>query len=382
MNIHEYQARDLLRRFGLPVPAQRVATSPDEVADAAREFGAAVVVKAQVHAGGRGKAGGVKLAKNADEARHHAEAILGMHIKGLEVRKVMVAPAVDIAQEVYVGITLDRAAARPVLMVCSEGGVDIEELAATHPEKILRHRIDPMRGLRAFEARHVAFQVLDDGKAALKLARICTQLWEAFRSLDASLVEVNPMVVTTDGEVLAIDSKINLDDNALSRHPDLEELRDLDAEDERERKARTKGLSYIHLDGDVACVVNGAGLAMATMDLIQHYGGEPANFLDIGGSSNPDKVTTALEIIQSDPNVRAILFNIFGGITRCDDVARGLLQVVETNPPRVPIVVRLIGTNEAAARDMLQGTSLATAVSMDEVVEKAIAAAKGSEAQS
>jgi succinyl-CoA synthetase beta subunit len=382
MNIHEYQARDLLRRFGLPVPAQRVATSPDEVADAAREFGSAVVVKAQVHAGGRGKAGGVKLAKNAEEARHHAEAILGMHIKGLEVRKVMVAPAVDIAQEVYVGITLDRAAARPVLMVCSEGGVDIEELAATHPEKILRHRIDPMRGLRAFEARHVAFQVLDDGKAALKLARICTQLWEAFRSLDASLVEVNPMVVTTDGEVLAIDSKINLDDNALSRHPDLEELRDLDAEDERERKARTKGLSYIHLDGDVACVVNGAGLAMATMDLIQHYGGEPANFLDIGGSSNPDKVTTALEIIQSDPNVRAILFNIFGGITRCDDVARGLLQVVDTNPPRVPIVVRLIGTNEAAAREMLQGTSLATAVSMDEVVEKAIAAAKGTEAQS
>jgi succinyl-CoA synthetase beta subunit len=380
MNIHEYQARDLLRRFGLPVPAQRVATSPDEVADAAREFGTAVVVKAQVHAGGRGKAGGVKLAKNADEARQCAEAILGMHIKGLEVRKVMVAPAVDIAQEVYVGITLDRAEARPALMLCSEGGVDIEELAATHPEKILRHHIDPMRGLRAFEARQVAFAVLKDGKAALKLARICTQLWEAFRSLDASLVEVNPLVVTTDGEVLAIDSKINLDDNALSRHPNLEELRDLDAEDERERKARTKGLSYIHLDGDVACVVNGAGLAMATMDLIQHYGGQPANFLDIGGSSNPDKVTTALEIIQSDPNVRAILFNIFGGITRCDDVARGLLQVVENNPPRVPIVVRLIGTNEEAARQLLEGTSLATAVSMDEVVQKAIAAAK--EAQS
>jgi len=382
MNIHEYQARDLLRRFGLPVPPQRVATTADEVSDAAREFGSAVVVKAQVHAGGRGKAGGVKLARTPEEARERAASILGMQIKGLEVRKVMVAPAVDINQEVYVGITLDRAAARPVLMLCAEGGVDIEELAATHPEKILRHRIDPTLGLRPFEARQVAFQVLRDGKAALKLSRICTQLWDAFRSLDASLVEVNPLVVTKEGEVLAIDAKINLDDNALSRHPDLEELRDLDAEDERERKARTKGLSYIHLDGDVACVVNGAGLAMATMDLIQHYGGTPANFLDIGGSSNPDKVTTALEIIQSDPNVRAILFNIFGGITRCDDVARGLLQVVENNPPRVPIVVRLIGTNEEAARKILQGTSLATAVSMDEVVQKAIAAARGTEAQS
>ena len=305
-----------------------------------------------------------------------------MRIKGLEVRKVMVAPAVDIAQEIYVGITLDRAAARPVLMLCSEGGVDIEELAATSPEKILRHHIDPAHGLRAFEARQAAFEVLQDGKAALKLARICGQLWEAFRSIDASLVEVNPLIITPNGELLAIDAKINLDDNALARHPHLEELRDLDSEDERERKARTKGLSYIHLDGNVACVVNGAGLAMATMDLIEHHGGTPANFLDIGGSSNPDKVTTALEIIQSDPNVRVILFNIFGGITRCDDVARGLLQVVENNPPRVPLIVRLVGTNEAEAREILKGTPLATAVGMDEVVQKAVAAAKGTEANS
>ncbi|MFQ5599402.1 MAG: ADP-forming succinate--CoA ligase subunit beta [Candidatus Krumholzibacteriia bacterium] len=378
MNLHEYQARDLLRRHDLPVPAHVVASTPEEVAGAARELGTPVVVKAQVHAGGRGKAGGVKLASSVEEARAHAESILGMRIKNLEVRKVLVATAVDIEQEIYVGITLDRAAARPVLMLCAEGGVEIEEVARRSPEQIVRCHLDPVRGLQPFEARRVSFQLLSDTRAALGLARICTRLATAFTALDASLAEINPLVITKGGELLALDAKINLDDNGLARHAELESLRDLDAEDAGERKARSKGLSYIHLDGDVACVVNGAGLAMATMDLIQHYGGRPANFLDIGGSSNPEKVTTALEIIQSDSHVRAILFNIFGGITRCDDVAQGLLQVTQTHPPRVPIIVRLIGTNEDRAREILDGTSLQTAVSMDEVVQRAIAAARGS----
>ena len=376
MNIHEHQARDLLRGFGLPVPEHEVAKTPEEAAAAARRFGGTVVVKAQVHAGGRGKAGGVKLARDPDEARRVAERILDLEIKGLPVRMLLVAPAADIAHELYAGITLDRRAQRSVLMLSAEGGIDIEEVARQAPEKIVRGHLDPVRGLEPYEARRLAFRVLPEPKQALGLSRLLLLLARAYTALDASLAEINPMVVTKSGELLALDAKINLEDNGLDRHPDLEALRDLDAEDPRERRAREKGLTYIQLDGDVACVVNGAGLAMATMDLIQHYGGRPANFLDIGGSSNPEKVTTALEIIQADANVRAILFNIFGGITRCDDVARGILSVIEKNPPRLPIVVRLIGTNDAEARRLLQGTPLATAVSMDEVVQKAIAAAK------
>jgi succinyl-CoA synthetase beta subunit len=377
MNIHEYQARDLLRGFGLPVPEHALASTPEEAAAAAQRLGGAVVVKAQVHAGGRGKAGGVKVAPTPQAARDAAKHILGLTIKGLPVRRVLVAGAVDIRREIYAGITLDRRAERPVLMVSAEGGVDIEEVAQRSPEKIVRQHLDPVRGLQPFEARRVAFEVLPDPGPALKLAGLCTRLATAYAALDASLVEINPVVVTGDGQVLALDAKINLDDNGLDRHPELEKLRDPDAEDARERKAREKGLSYIGLDGDVACVVNGAGLAMATMDLIQHYGGRPANFLDIGGSSNPDKVVTALEIIQADARVRSILFNIVGGITRCDDVAKGLLAVIEKNPPRVPIVVRLVGTNEAEARRLLEGSPLGTAVGMDEVVQAGIALARG-----
>jgi succinyl-CoA synthetase beta subunit len=376
MNIHEYQARDLLRGFGLPVPEHAVATTPEEAAAAARRWGTKVVVKAQVHAGGRGKAGGVKLAANPDEAREKASAILGMQIKGLTVKKVLVAPAADIQQEFYVGITLDRRAQKAVLMMSAEGGVEIEEVAKRAPEKIVKEHLDPVRGLTSYQARRLAFGLIPTGKLALQLAGVLQRLARAYESLDASLAEINPLVLTPGGELLALDAKINLDDNGLDRHPELEALRDLDAEDPRERRAREKSLSYIQLDGDVACVVNGAGLAMATMDLIQYHGGKPANFLDIGGSSNPEKVTTALDIIQSDKNVRSILFNIFGGITRCDDVAKGILAVIEKSPPRLPIVVRLIGTNDAEARRLLQGTPLATAVTMDEVVQKAIAAAK------
>jgi len=377
VNIHEYQARDLLRGFGIPVPEHAVATTAEEAAAAARHFGVPVVVKAQVHAGGRGKAGGVKLAADPDAARSAATAILALTIKGLPVRRVLVAPAADIAREFYAGITLDRAAERAVLMLSAEGGVDIEEVAARTPERIVRAHLDPVRGLAPFKARSLAQHLVSDPKQAAAIAAILSRLAEAFTRLDASLAEINPLVVTPGGEVLALDAKVVLDDNGLDRHPDLAALRDPDSEDPRERKAREKGLSYIQLDGNVACVVNGAGLAMATMDLIQHYGGRPANFLDIGGSSNPEKVTTALEIIHADPNVRAILFNIFGGITRCDDVARGILSVIERNPPRLPIVVRLIGTNAAEARALLAGTPLATAVTMDEVVQKAIAAARG-----
>jgi succinyl-CoA synthetase beta subunit len=299
-----------------------------------------------------------------------------MSIKGLRVRQVLVAAAIDIRKEAYVGITLDRRAERPVLMLSAEGGVEIEEVARVSPEKILRAHLDPVRGLQPFQARRLGLRVFQEPKQGLGLAQVCTKLAQAYAALDASLVEINPLVVAGDGQLLAADAKIVLDDNGLERHPELAALRDLDAEDPCETRARDRGLSYIQLDGDVACVVNGAGLAMATMDLIQHYGGRPANFLDIGGSSNPDKVTTALEIIQADPHVRAILFNIFGGITRCDDVARGLLQVIEKSPPRLPIVVRLIGTNDVEARRMLEGTSLATAVSMDEVVQKGIAMAR------
>jgi len=377
MNIHEYQARDLLRGFGLPVPEHAVADTADAAAAAARRFGTTVVIKAQVHAGGRGKAGGVKLASSADEARQTAARILDLHIKGLPVRRLLVAPAQDIKNEIYVGITLDRRAERPVLMASREGGVDIEEVAARSPEKIIREHLDPVRGLQPFQARRVGLALADDPKHGMQIATICLQLARAFQGLDASLAEINPLVITPDGRVLALDAKINLDDNGLDRRTDLAALRDLDAEDPRERRAREKGLSYIQLDGDVACVVNGAGLAMATMDLVQHYGGKPANFLDIGGSSNPEKVTTALDIIQGDPNVRAILFNIFGGITRCDDVARGILTAIDKNPPKLPIVVRLAGTNDAEARRMLQGTVLESAVTMDEVVQKAIARARG-----
>jgi succinyl-CoA synthetase beta subunit len=293
------------------------------------------------------------------------------------VRRVLVAAAIDIRREIYAGITLDRRVERPVLMLSGEGGVDIEEVAQRSPDKIVRYHLDPVRGLQPFEARRVAFGLLHEAGPALELARVCTRLATAYAALDASLVEINPLVVTADGQVLALDAKINLDDNGLDRHPELEKLRDVAAEDARERKAREKGLSYIGLDGDVACVVNGAGLAMATMDLIQHYGGKPANFLDIGGSSNPEKVVTALEIIQADARVRSILFNIFGGITRCDDVAKGLLAVIEKSPPRLPIVVRLVGTNEAEARRLLQGSPLRTAVGMDEVVQQGIALARG-----
>jgi succinyl-CoA synthetase beta subunit len=377
MNIHEYQAREILREHGVPVPPGKVARTAAEAEAIARELGGAVVVKAQVHAGGRGKAGGVKLAPDAAAAREAAESILGMEIKGLSVRKVLVTPAADIASEAYVGIVLDRASQRPVYMVSSEGGIDIEEVAATNPEAITRLPIDPRYGLLPHQAMSLAFALYDDFETVRQAAKVMASLYEAYEAASATLAEINPLIVDEDGVVLAIDAKMNIDDNALFRLPDIEAMRDVEAEDPAERKARDAGLSYIPLDGDVGCCVNGAGLAMATMDLVKYYGGEPANFLDIGGSSNPDKVVAALEIITADPSVKSILFNIFGGITRCDDVANGIVEATSRIDIDIPIAIRLTGTNEDEAVKILEDNGLSAMTDMDAVVQRAVALAGG-----
>ena len=375
MNIHEYQAKEILRSHGIPVPPGRVATTPEEAEAIARELGGRVVVKAQVHAGGRGKAGGVKLADDPVDAKAKADAILGMQIKGLPVEKVLVTPAEEIASEAYVGIVMDRASQANVFMVSSEGGVDIEEVAATNPEAITKLRVDPRYGLLPHQAMSLAWALYADGKLARQAAAIIAKLYEAYLAAGATLAEINPLIVTPDGVVKAIDAKMNIDDNALFRLPDVEALRDTGAEPPSETKARDAGLTYIKLDGQVGCCVNGAGLAMATMDMVKHYGGEPANFLDIGGSSNPEKVVAALEIMTADPNVRSILFNIFGGITRCDDVANGIVEATKRIDIDLPIAIRLTGTNEEKAVEILQENGFSAMTDMDEAVKRAVALA-------
>ena len=380
MNIHEYQAKDILRAAGIPIPPGRVASTPEQAADIAREFGGTVVVKAQVHAGGRGKAGGVKLAKTAEEAKATASRILGMKIKGLTVQKVLVTPAADIASEAYVGIIVDRAAKKPVFMVSPAGGIDIEEVAATTPEKILKLPVDTRYGLLPFQATQLGFFLFDDVKKVRAASKIMQQLYGAFMKNGCSLAEINPLVTTPAGEVVALDAKMVIDDNELERHAELEALRDPTAEEPSEVAARNANLTFIKLDGNVGCCVNGAGLAMATMDLVKYYGGEPANFLDIGGSSNPEKVVNALRIITSDPNVKAILFNIFGGITRTDDVANGIVTATKQNPLKVPIVIRLTGTNEEIAVKILKDNGFSAMTDMDEAVQRAVELAKGGKA--
>ena len=375
MNIHEFQAKEVFRKAGIPVPPGEVAETPDEAQRIARELGGRVVVKAQVHSGGRGKAGGVKLASSPEEARAHAEAILGMDIKGLEVQKVLITPAEEIATEAYVGCLVDRAAQSVTFMVSSEGGVDIEEVAHTKPEAIKKLTIDPRYGLLPHEAYWLAASLYDDPSLVKQAAKIIGQLFTAFQMAGASMAEINPLISTPSGEVKAIDAKMSVDDNELFRRPDIAAFRDLSAEPESETKARKADLSYVKLDGNVGCCVNGAGLAMATMDLVKYYGGEPANFLDIGGSSNPDKVVAALEIITSDPNVKVILFNIFGGITRCDDVANGIVEATRRIDIKVPLVIRLTGTNEEEGVRILESAGMSAATSMDEVVERAVALA-------
>ena len=380
MNIHEYQAKEIFRKYGVPIPPGEVATTPEEAESIARKFGTTVVVKAQVHAGGRGKAGGVKLAKTPAEAKSVASQILKLTIKGLPVQKVLITPAADIASEAYVGIIVDRASKRAVFMASPAGGIDIEEVAARTPEKIRRHPIDPRYGLQLYEAMQLAFFLYADMKQVRAAAKILQQLYRAFSENGGSLAEINPLVTTPDGEVVALDAKMVIDDNELDRRPDIAALRDESAEDPAEVDARKASLTFIKLDGNVGCVVNGAGLAMATMDLVKYYGGEPANFLDIGGSSNPEKVVAALRIITSDKNVKAILFNIFGGITRTDDVANGIVTAIKQNPLKVPLVIRLTGTNEEIAVKILKENGLSAMTDMDEAVKKAVALATGGKA--
>jgi len=377
VNLHEYQARDILRRHGIPVPPGEGASTPAEARAIAERLGGKVVVKAQVHAGGRGKAGGVKLAKTAAEAETHAKAILGMTIKSLTVQKVLIAPAAEIASESYVGIIVDRASQRPVLMVSPAGGIDIEEVAAKTPDKIHQLAIDPRYGLLPHQALALGFTLYSDVKQVRAAADIMQKLYTAVYAVGASLAEINPLVTTPDGTVQALDAKISIDDNELERRPEIAALRDVSAEAPAEVAAREAGLTFIKLEGNVGCCVNGAGLAMATMDLVKYYGGEPANFLDIGGSSNPQKVVAALRIITGDPNVKSILFNIFGGITRGDDVATGIVQATQAFPLKVPIVIRLTGTNEKEGIGILERAGFAALSDMDEAVKQAVAKAKG-----
>ncbi len=376
MKIHEYQAKDLFRAAGLPVPAGAVASSPQEARDAAQKLGGTVAVKAQVHVGGRGKAGGIKIAKSPDEAAARATEILGMDIKGSVVRKVLIEKGADISEEAYLGILVDRAVKGLTFICSAEGGVDIEEVAATSPEKILKFTASPTHFPEA-EALAVARKLYKNGAGAEAVLEIMRKLLALFVEKDCSLAEINPLVLTGGGEVIALDGKINIDDNALFRHPELETLRDLGEENVNEVQAREKGLSYVELDGDIGCMVNGAGLAMATMDAIQFFGGKPANFLDVGGSSNPEKVVNAFKLILGSGRVKAILINIFGGITRCDDIARGIIDSQKRIQIEVPIVVRLVGTNAEEGLALINGTGLLPAETLSEGVKKAIRLAAG-----
>ena len=377
MDLHEHQAKDLFRAAGMAVNPGEVVRDPGAARAMAESFGGSAVVKAQVHSGGRGKAGGVKLAHSPAEAEKHAEAILGMSINGFAVHELLICPIEEIESEAYVGVLIDRESQCPVLMVSAEGGVDIEEVAADNPEAIHRLRVDPRYGLLPHQAYGLATRLHDEPKIASQGARAIAQLYQAFVDNGASMAEINPLIATSAGQVIAVDAKVSIDDSELFRRPQLAALRDPATETAADRRAREAGLSFVKLGGEVGCCVNGAGLAMATMDLVKFYGGEPANFLDIGGSSNPDKVVAALEIITSDPGVRVILFNIFGGITRCDDVADGIVQAVERIGFELPLVIRLTGTNEEPARRILSEAGLAAASSMDEVVEKAVQLATG-----
>jgi succinyl-CoA synthetase beta subunit len=342
----------------------------------AEELGGRVVIKSQVLVGGRGKAGGIRLANNPQEAEDSATKILGMELKGLPVRKVLVDEAADIKHEIYLGVTNDRAARKPVLMASAAGGVEIEEVARITPEKIIRVHVDPLLGLRDYQARDLAAGIDLPRDQWRAFGQICSGLWRAYLECDATLAEINPLVITGDNRLLAVDGKMVIDDNGLFRHPDLAEMRDLDVEAPAEIEARKYGLTYIKLDGNIGCMVNGAGLAMATMDIVKHFGGAPANFLDIGGGAGADKVSAALRLILADPHVRAVLFNIFGGITRGDEVARGILAALAEIKTEVPMVIRLVGTNAEEGRQLLADADMITATTLAEAAEKAVAAAR------
>ena len=386
MNIHEFQAKEIFTRFGIPVPQGRVAATPKEAGSIAGELGGPCVVKAQIHAGGRGRAGGIKLAKSPEEAEKLAGEILGKKLvthqtgpQGREIRRLLVEEGLDIDREIYLGMVLDRSASRVSFIASVEGGVEIEEVALRNPEKILKEVIDPAVGLLPFQCRRVAYGLGLRHEQVSVLASILQGLFRAFVELDCSLVEINPLVLTAQGKLLALDAKMNFDNNALFRHPELEALRDPDEEDPREYEASKLGLSYIALDGNIGCMVNGAGLAMGTMDIIKHYGGEPANFLDVGGGASKEKVAQAFKILLSDQKVRGVLINIFGGIMRCDVIAQGVVEAARETRVAVPLVVRLQGTNVESGRKILaeSGLSVIAADTMAEAAEKIVRAVQG-----
>jgi len=372
MKIHEFQAKEIFSRYSIPVTAEKVCFTTEEVVAAAEKLGMPVVVKAQVHAGGRGKAGGVKLARTIDEARDAANKIMGMDIKGYTVEKVLVAQGVKFNSEFYVGLTIDRNSKSVVFMASSEGGVEIEEVAKDNPDAIHKFVIDPDLGMTAFLARKIAFKLFDDFSLVKQAVSLFQKLYQIFIDTDASLVEINPLVVTDEGKLLALDGKMNFDDNALYRQPEIEALNEPTDDEKKEIAAKDSGLTYIRLDGSIGCMVNGAGLAMATMDIIKYYGGDPANFLDIGGSSNPQKVIDAMNLLLSDKNVKVIMINIFGGITRCDDVARGLVTALDQMKVNIPIVIRLSGTNAEEGLRIIKEKNLPTVNSLSEAAQEAI----------
>ncbi len=372
MKIHEYQAKEVLARYEIPVTNEILCHTVKQVQDAAIQLGFPNVIKAQVLTGGRGKAGGVKLVRNTEEATAAAEKILGMDIKGFTVEKVLVAQGVSFTSEIYAGITIDRNTKSAVFMVSREGGVEIEEVAKENPDAILKFTIDPDLGMAPFMARKIAFSLFDDSKLVNQAVDLFQKLYKVFVETDASLVEINPLVITSEGKLLALDGKMNFDDNALYRQPYIHSLNEPTEDEKKEIDAKDKGLSYIRLDGSIGCMVNGAGLAMATMDMIKLYGGEPANFLDIGGSSNPQKVIDAMNLILSDKGVKVVMINIFGGITRCDDVAKGLIAALEQIKIKIPIVIRLSGTNSKEGLEILRKANLPTVETMSEAAQKAI----------
>jgi succinyl-CoA synthetase beta subunit len=379
VNLHEYQSKFRFAEFGIPIPQGKVAHSPQEAYEIAKELGGPVVVKAQVLIGGRGKAGGVKLAQTPDEAQQHADVVLGMDIKGHKVLKVLVDPASEIESEIYLGVTNDRAVRKPLIMASAEGGMDIEEVNRVSPEKIIREHVDPFLGLRDYQIRNLAYGIelpRDLWKAFMKIAR---GLYNCYIESDATLTEINPLIINSNNELVAVDGKMSIDDSALYRHRDLAEMRDTSAEPEAETEARAAGLSYVKLDGEIGCMVNGAGLAMATMDMTKLFGGSPANFLDIGGGAKADRVAAALRIILADPNVKAVLFNIFGGITRADEVAKGIIEALNEVKAEMPMVVRLVGTNEEEGRRLIDEANIPgmiSAVTLADAAQKAVEAAR------
>lgn len=385
MNIHEFQAKEVLKRYGVTVPRGKVATTPEQVEAIAREFGAVCVVKAQIHAGGRGKAGGVKVCKSPEEAREFARGLLGKTLvthqtgpAGRQVRRVLVEEGCAIARELYLGMVIDRARGWPTLMASAEGGVEIEEVAARTPEKILREPIDPAVGIQAFQGRKIAFGIGIPKESVNKAVSFINALYQAFVQCDASLAEINPLVLTKSGDILALDAKISFDDNGLFRHADIRDLRDITEEDPKETEAAKHDLSYISLDGNIGCMVNGAGLAMSTMDIIKQSGGEPANFLDVGGGATAEKVTAAFKILLSDANVKAVLVNIFGGIMKCDVIADGIVQAARDIHLQVPLVVRLEGTNVELGKKILSESKLniLSASDMADAAQKVVAATR------